>query len=77
MTLALIALIVGFVGGVVGTGALAHNYPFIFVKPKTYLWKLWDKVRKQVNEAEDDVRQDLSDLLHQIGDAINKIDLVK
>lgn len=65
-----LALAVGFVGGVIATGALAHNCPSLFINPKKYFWKLWLKVEAEAEKLEGEAKERAEELLAKLTELI-------
>ena len=77
MTLALIALIVGFAGGVIGTGALAHNWPLLFIDPEKFFLKLQRKVEKKLDYLEEESKKKVKKALNDMARTVGYINLIK
>jgi len=77
MTLALIALIVGFAGGVIGTGALAHNWPLLFIDPEKFFLKLQRKVEKKLDYLEEESKKKVKKALNDMARTVSYINLIK
>ena len=77
MILALIALIVGFAGGVIGTGALARNWPLLFIDPEKFFLKLQRKVEKKLDYLEEESKKKVKKALNDMAKTVGYINLIK
>jgi len=73
----IIAFVLGLIVGIVGTGALAHNWPLMFVSPKKYFLKWERKIEKGLDRYEEEVKREIKGTLRKLILAINRIDLIK
>ena len=71
------AFLLGLAAGIVGTGALAHNWPLMFVNPKKYFLKLQRKVERKLDQYEEGSKKEIKAALRKLANAVNLIDLVK
>ena len=71
------AFLLGLAAGIVGTGALAHNWPLMFVNPKKYFLKLQRKVERKLDQYEESSKKEIKAALRKLANAVNLIDLVK
>jgi len=71
------AFILGLVVGIVGTGALAHNWPLMFVSPKKYFLKWERKIEKGLDRYEEGAKKEIKAALRRLILAVNRIDLIK
>ena len=71
------AFLLGLAIGVVGTGALAHNWPLMFVDPKKYFLKLQRKVERKLDQYEEDSKKEIKAALRKLASAVSHIDLIK
>ena len=71
------AFLLGLAIGVVGTGALAHNWPLMFVDPKRYFLKLQRKVEKKLDQCEEGSKKEIKAALRKLASAVGHIDLIK
>jgi len=73
----IVAFVIGFVAGMIGTGSLAHNFPLMFVDPEKYFFKLQKKVERKLDNIEEGSKDKIKRALRELSNAINKINLVK
>jgi len=71
------AFVLGLVVGVVGTGALAHNWPLMFVNPKKYFVKWGRKMEKKLDQYEEGTKKEIKSALKRLAVLVNQIDLIK
>ena len=69
--------LLGLAVGIVGTGALAHNWPLMFVDPKKYFLKLEGKVERKLDQYEEGSKKEIKAALRKLANAVNLIDLIK
>jgi len=69
--------LLGLAAGIVGTGALAHNWPLMFVDPKKYFLKLERKVERKLDQYEEGSKKEIKAALRKLANAVNLIDLIK
>ena len=72
-----LALAVGFVAGVIATGALAHNYPLMFIDPEKYFSKLAKKLERKADKVEEGAKSEIKSLLRDLISVVNRINLVR
>lgn len=77
MILALITLIVGFVGGAIGIAALAHNWPLLFIDPEKFFLKLQRKVEKKLDYLEEESKKKVKKALNDMAKTVSYINLIK
>jgi len=69
--------LLGLAAGIVGTGALAHNWPLMFVNPKEYFLKLERRVERKLDQYEEGSKKEIKAALRKLVNAVNLIDLIK
>ena len=73
----IIAFGLGLVAGIAGTGALAHNWPLMFVSPKKYFLKWERRIEKGLDRYEEGAKKEIKAALRRLILAVNRIDLIK
>ena len=73
----ILAFVLGLVAGIVGTGALAHNWPLMFVNPKKYFMKWERKIEKGLDRYEEGAKKEIKAALRRLILAVNRIELIK
>ena len=73
----IVAFVLGLVVGIVGTGALAHNWPLMFVNPKKYFIKWARKMEKGLDKYEEETKKEIKRALKRLVTTVNQIDLIK